>query len=207
MNTHRLFKITILAIVVLLAISAAVPWRSLAAQPVQESVRLRDSVRMAAPAPVAPVPCGPGFQMVNAFQFRTAPPDLLGNFYNDELINPGTLDNFYQAALTLPNNITITGMVVYFCDNNSEKDYCAAIWRFDPSTGNHLALAELCSSGAQDLYRNLIDTSIVEPVIDQQNYSYYVEVGMPPVGSTLRVAAVRIDYAYTAQLPLVTRNH
>jgi hypothetical protein len=188
MNIHQLFKITTLAIVVLLAVTAAVPWRT-----------------QAAPAPAAPVPGGPGFQMVNAYQFRPAFPASTWDYFEGELNNPGPQDSFYEAALSLPNNITITGVVVYFYDN-SEKDLAVGLWRIDPSTGDWIPLAEVGSSGAQDLRRNVADTSIDVPLIDQQNYSYTVEVYIPAAFNTLRLAAVRIDYAYAVHLPLVTKN-
>ena len=184
MNSHRLFKLTVLAVLALLAAVAAVPWRSLAAS-----------------ATAAPVPGGPKFLMVDATQFRAWRPETAAYLSNDELINPGSEGNFYQAGLSLPDNIKITKMVVYFYDNrelDDQDDLVVALWRFDPSTGDHVEMATVASSGAQDQYRNAADTSIIEPAVDQQRYSYYVEVGMPPAGDTLRVAAVRIDYRYRA---------
>jgi len=44
--------------------------------------------------------------------------------------------------------------------------------------------------------RNAADASINEPAVNQQRYSYYLEVIMPPGGDTLRLAAARIDYKY-----------
>lgn len=202
---NRKFFILIVALLVLLIATPAVTWRSSAALAGQEPASPHDLDRSAALAPQAPVPGGPGFQMVNALQFRAHTPDLTAHFYNDELVNPGAMDNFYQAALTLPNHMTITGMVVYFYDNHTD-DLLVALWRFDPSTGDHLEMATVASSGAQDLYLNSADTSILSPLVDQQSYSYYVEVGMPPAGSALRVAAVRIDYAYEVSLPSVAKN-
>lgn len=206
MNNHRLFKLTVLAVIVLFAVAAAAPRHSLAVQPAQSSVDPGDPARMVASAPSAPVPGGPGFQMLNIYQFRPYNPTLAVNIYNDELINPGSESNFYDAALSLPDNVTITKMVVYFYDN-APQDLVVALWRFDPSSGNHLEMATVNSLDAQEQYRNVADTSIIEPAVDQQSYSYYVEVGMPPGGSTLRLAAVRIDYGYEVQLPLVTNNH
>jgi hypothetical protein len=206
MNNHRLFKLSILIIVVVFAVGAGAPGRSSAALPVRGSGGPRDTGRIAASAPADPVPGGPGFLMVNAYQFRPYIPDLSEDYFNDELINPGPGSKFYQAALTLPDNVSITGMVVYFYDN-VPQDLVVALWRFDPSTGNHLEMATVASSGALVQYRNAADTSIIEPGVDQQSYSYYVEAGMPGVGNTLRLAAVRIDYGYQAQLPFVTKNH
>jgi hypothetical protein len=210
MNNHRLFKLTVLAMVVLLVVAAIVPWRSLAARPPQASVGgvvgPHDPARIAASAPADPVEGGPAFQMVNAFQFRSAFPNRTWDYFNGELFNPGPEDNFYEAALSLPNNVTITGMVVYFYDN-SAQDLIVGLWRFDPSTGNSVEMATVASSDAQDQYRNAADTSIIEPTVDQQSYSYVIEVGMYAGNNTLRLAGVRIDYGYAVQLPIVTKNH
>jgi hypothetical protein len=109
----RHLLVLLLAIVVLLAVAAAVPWRWLAAVPAQAPVGPRDPARMAAPAPAsAPVPGGPKFLMVNAFQFRPAFPNRNWDFYNGELNNPGPEDNFFEAALSLPDHIKVTKMVV-----------------------------------------------------------------------------------------------
>jgi hypothetical protein len=97
-------------------------------------------------------------------------------------------------------------MVVYFYDN-SDKDLLVGLWRVDPSTGSQLQMATVASSDAQDQHRNAADTSIIEPLIDQQSYSYIIEVGIQ-AGSfnSLRLAAVRIDYAYEANLPSIANN-
>jgi len=203
---HKYFFPLIVSLMILLVATSAVTWRSSAAQPFQELVELRDPDRLAASAPQAPVPGGPGFQMVNTFQFRSAFPDRNWDYFEGELDNPGPTDNFYEAALSLPNRVMITKMVVYFYDNSSQ-DLLVGLWRVDPSTGSQLQMATVASSDAQDQHRNATDTSIIEPLIDQQSYSYIIEVGIP-AGSfnTLRLAAVRIDYAYAVSLPSVLKN-
>jgi len=144
--------------------------------------------------------------MVNAFQFRSAFPDRTWDYFEGELFNPGPVDNFYEAPLSLPNRVMITKMVVYFYDN-SAQDLLVGLWRIDPSTGNQLQMATVASLDAQDQHRNAVDTSINEPLVDQQSYSYIIEVGMY-AGSfnALRLAAVRIDYAYEVSLPSVANN-
>jgi hypothetical protein len=195
MNNDRRFKPAGLAIVVLLAAAAIVTSGSAATPPGPNVAGPRNPAMAAAPDPDAPVPGGPDFQMVNPFQFRPAFPDCGWEYNNGELDNPGPRDCFYEAALTLPNNVTITKMVVYFYDNY-ESDLLVGLWRVDPSTGTWVAMAEIASEGAQDQYRNVADKSIIEPVVDQRSYSYVVEVGMPAAFNTLRLAGVRIDYAY-----------
>ena len=206
MNNDRRFKPAVLAIVVLLAAAAAVTSGSAAEPPRSGLAGPRNPAPAAAPDPAAPVPGGPAFLMVNPFQFRPAFPDCGLEFSDGELDNPGPRDCFYEAALTLPNNIAITKMVVYFYDN-SEKELLVGLWRVDPSTGDQLQMATVASVDAQDLHRNAADTSILSPLVDQQSYSYIIEVGMP-AGSfnALRLAAVRIDYAYEVSLPSVVKN-
>ncbi len=68
MNRKFFFHL-IVSLIVLLAATSALTWRSSAAQLAQEPVEPRVPDRLAALAPEAPVPGGPGFQMVNAYQF------------------------------------------------------------------------------------------------------------------------------------------
>jgi hypothetical protein len=199
----------VVSLIALLVAAPVVTWRSLAALPDQDSVSgmvgLREPDRMTALAPLAPVPGGPGFQMVNAFQFRSAWPDRTWDYFNGELFNPGPADNFYEAALSIPNKVTITKMVVYFYDN-SAQDLLVGLWRVDPSTGTELEMATVASVDAQDQHRNAADSSIIEPLVDQQSYSYIIEVGMVSGDNSLRLAAVRIDYGYEVTLPSVMKN-
>ena len=178
MNSHRFLKLRIVA-VILFTTALLIPVHSFSAS-----------------AALPAIPGGPKFQMVNAHQFIPYRPETTTYVWNDELVNPGSEDNFNQAALSLPDHIKINKMVVYFYDNNPDKGFCAALWRFDPATGDHLALAELCTidGDALDQYRTAVDTSIVEPWVDQQRYSYYLEVFVQPAGDTVRIGAVRIDY-------------
>jgi hypothetical protein len=188
MRKLRFFMLMVFAIIMLFVMAMAIPHHT-----------------VAAPPPVTPVPGGPTFQMLNAHQFTAYIPTVNGIFFNDELVNNESGSMFYQAALSIPNNITVTKMVVYFYDN-TQADLVVALWRFDPATGDHVEMATVASADFLNQYRNAEDATIVDPTVDQQKYSYYVEVGMPPSGSALRVAAVRIDYGYTSSLPVVIKN-
>jgi hypothetical protein len=205
MNNNRRFKPGVLAIVVLLVATAAVTSGSAATPPGPNGAGPRNLAVAAAPDLAVPVPGGPDFLMVNPYQFRPAFADCGWEYNNGELDNPGPRDCFYEAALTLPNDVTITRMVAYFYDNQ-EQDVLVGLWRVNPSTGEWSAMAGIASEGAQDQYRNAVDKSIVEPVIDQRSYSYLVEVGMPAAFNALRLAGVRIDYAYKPNRPHVSSD-
>jgi hypothetical protein len=204
MNIDRRLKPAVLAIVVLLAAAAAVTSGAAAVPARPDAGGPRNPALAAAPDPGAPVPGGPGYLMVNPFQFRSAFPDRGWGYENGELSNPGPEENFFEAPVTLPNNVTITNMVAYFYDN-TDQGLAVGIWRIDPSTGSWLQMASVSSSGAQDQYRNAANASIIEPAVDQQSYSYLIEAHLPVAWHTLRLAGVRIDYAYTTGLPIVSK--
>jgi hypothetical protein len=150
------------------------------------------------------IPGGPGFQMVSALQFKPWHPETAWDFYYLDLYNPGTEFGSYSAALTLPNNITITRMVVYFYDN-SVNDLNVLIW-FGNQTGGWGQLVNVWSSGAYDGYRTVIDDTIDFPDVDQQSYSYVIEARITADSTNLRLAGVRIDYAFVNDLPLVIKG-
>lgn len=139
-------------------------------------------------------PGEPGFLMVNPLQFRPWSTTDEWAYYGANLYNPGSDFAGYYAALTLPNNVIITQVVVYFLDNSS-SDMRINLLRC-PSLESHCPrMTAIESYGASSEYRfeasNVIDYSEV----DQQNYSYIIEVGIPAGGKEeLRLSAVRIDY-------------
>lgn len=162
-----------------------------------------ESVSLAALREV--VPGGPGFLMISPLQFKPWHPNVMWDFYYLDLYNPGLEYGSYSAALTLPNNINITQVVVYYYDNCA-GDLMMRLWLGDQSGGYGL-MAETYSSGAINGYRTVSDQVINYPKIDQQNYSYILEVQIPNGFSTnLRLAGVRVDYAYLTSLPLVVNG-
>jgi len=197
MNRNRRILLVVIVAALLATTSAQVPalvagmtWRS-----------------AAAPAPDAePVPGGPAFQMVSPFEFRLIDSGGAWAYYGGGLYNPGPGGAFYAAALTLPNNITITKMVVYFYDNSAINLYVTLLRCYTAGLGVD-TMAYVASSGTRDTFGNEADESIDYPVVDQQSYSYSIEVSMPPGGgSDLRLIGVRIDYAYNTGLPLVLND-
>jgi len=65
-------------------------------------------------------------------------------------------------------------------------------------------MAVVSSSGYSAVYSYAETASIVNPVVDQQSYSYLLEVTLPP-SLELRLVGMRIDYAYAASLPITMK--
>lgn len=154
----------------------------------------------------APVPGGPTFLMISSYQFKARSYDAGWSYDGLGLYNLSNGPRSYDAALTLSNKVTITKLVVYFYDN-STSDLTVSLWRGDPATGISSTMATVATSDAQDLYRNLSNTSISDATVDQQSYSYIITVDFPGEDSSLRLVAVRVDYSYGVVLPLVLQNH
>jgi len=68
-------------------------------------------------------------------------------------------------------------------------------------------MASVNSSSGAPGYRYVEDSSIDYPVVDRQSYSYVAEAVLGGGYSlNLRLVHVRIDYVYTAGLPLVSKE-
>jgi hypothetical protein len=70
-------------------------------------------------------------------------------------------------------------------------------------------MAESWPTGAVACYRNIVDDTIVAATVDQQSYSYVLEVVLPAdtvTPTNLRLTGVRIDYGYPIALPVVLKN-
>jgi hypothetical protein len=205
MNRHRRFKLAVLATIVLLAAGSVVTWRLVAAPPGGGVTGPRDPARAAALAPEEPVPGGPGFYAQSAVAFRPLSSSYLWAYYLLELYNPGSGGAEYDLSLSLPNNVTITQFVVYYYDGSS-YDLESTLVRC-PSAGGPCTHMALVNSSGVPSYSYAATSSIAYPGVDQQNYSYVVDLYLPPAGDSLTVASVRIDYAYQVNLPLLTKDH
>lgn len=205
-RSRRLLWIPV-AVAVVLTAALGLAWRSAAAPASQAPAPpLLAEVNPAnAAAPQAPVPGGPSFQMVSAFQFKPRSMSTTWEYKNLDLHNPGSGTSIFDASFTLPNNVTITNMVLYFYDN-SGYNVTAWLYRGDPTTGDWVMMASGASSGAQDAYRYISVSSIENSAVDQQSYSYLLTVEVPPAATSLRLTSVRIDYGHSVDLPLVLSN-
>ena len=208
MNRSRRLVLVLTVAAVLLAAGTALAWRSAAAPAAQAPppAGLAWPSNPDAPGPEAPVPGGPAFQMISGFQFKPRWMGTTWDYQGLDLFNPGPNTSYLDAVFSLPNNVIVTGVVLYYYDN-SGSDLAIWLYRGDVSTGNFSFMADVSTSGAQAQYRNASDTTIDLATVDQQSYTYLVTVEIPPAGSSLRLIGVRIDYAHGVSLPLVLRNH
>jgi hypothetical protein len=155
--------------------------------------------------PDAPVPGGPGFYSQSAFAFRPYPDQNVPYYFSGRtLFNTDTASHSYEAMVSLPQGATITKFVVWYRDNNPSADIWAAISRAaidDSSVGQ---IARVDSSGAVAGVGYGEDTTITDPTVDMQSYTYWVETYLPP-SSGAGIVSFRIDYSYSGYLPLVTK--
>lgn len=156
----------------------------------------------AAQGPDRSVAGGPGFMMVNPLQFRPYESTYQWAYLGANLYNPGSTAAVYEAALTLPDKVTITKVVAYYYDN-SPNNISIRMYRCFISASNCDSMSQMTSSGASTDFRYQAQNVIAYSVIDQQNYSYIIELYIPAAGTNLRLTGVRIDYANTSYLPLI----
>ena len=210
MKRKRVVQLALLATVVLLGVASAMTWRSLAAPPDGEQGGLgalsgSPSARAAAAAPAAPVPGGPGFYAQSSLHFRPYLPLYEYDYAGTDLYNPGTGTGYYEAPLALPNGATITKLVVYYWDNSATLDLTGQLYRVAFDGTGAAPMAVVSSSGYSAVYSYAETASIVNPVVDQQSYSYLLELTLPP-SLDLRLVGMRIDYAYAVSLPIMMKQ-
>jgi hypothetical protein len=208
MNSSRRLRFGLSAAVLLL-VTAAVTWHSFAAPPGNEPAAGLGgqglSPGAAVPASAAPVPGGPGFYSLSAMFFRPYLASPSGYAYTGgDLYNPGTTLAAYEGPVSVPNRATMTRLVAYYWDGSVTEYVNVNLYRISLDTGSVELLAEVYSTG--NAGRGSVETtSIAQPVIDQQSHAYAAEVQIPGnVSTQIRFVGLRIDYAFTTDLPLVT---
>jgi hypothetical protein len=119
-------------------------------------------------------------------------------------ITPGFSSNF-EAPLNLPDGATITALDAYVVDDDATYNVSyVQLWRVNSPTGvtfgtaSNLATAGP-TSGASPNIQLISDVSIATPVVDNQNFYYYVRfgAGFPGTGAVaqnIRLARVLITY-------------
>lgn len=155
-----------------------------------------------------PVPGGPGFIMVSPFSFQPYNKFSEWNYSGGGLYNPSvSMDTYLVAGLTIPHGATITQVTLYYKDDHPEDNISLFFYRGD-ETGMFSPVASLVPDSDSSDYQSYSVNEISNSVIDNQSYSYYLIVSFPPIDSVngeLILTNVRLDYAYTSDLPLVIK--
>lgn len=155
----------------------------------------------------SPVPGGPGFVSLSAAAIIPRSSLYSYDFYGMALYysgGQGIPSAEFMGAIPLPNGATITQFVVYYYDNSSINDIYAILMRTALDSMNGEVMASINSSGAVDGVRSGENTVIANPIIDQQSYSYLVDLILP-ADIDVRLAGIRVDYSYPVHLPLIKK--
>jgi hypothetical protein len=104
----------------------------------------------------------------------------------------------YLAALSLPDGATITALTFALLDNNANSDAAAFILRKNISAGltvfgNLVNVGHAQSSGAGNLVRQFSTTTFHDALIDNNSYTYYVEV----VNCAATIDPIGVQLTYT----------
>lgn len=211
MNTQKYFR-RVLGIIALVFLTLSLTVSNSAAQ-VAGLVSKVASPLTQGPIPVVnrpegggPVPGGPGFVILNGFDFMPYYQTSNYVFSGTLLINNGTMLAFYIAPLHLPQGATINQMVAYYLDQDAGEgiDISIDLLRCDVFLNGCDTIAEIVSIGTTAGFTYAIDPSIDYPIVDNSMYSYAVQVEMP-ASMAIGINAVRIDYTYSVSLPAVVR--
>ncbi len=154
----------------------------------------------------AAVPGGPGFIMLHPTAF--VPMDSATEYQfgpGGVLLNSGSFNGYYVAAVNVPQGATINKVVLYYFDNASDN-IVLTFNAINLDVTAILPLASVTTIGAPPLSGVIGDTTITEHTIDNQSYAYWVEVQIPAgYGTNLTIRGIRIDYSYPVNLPLINK--
>lgn len=115
----------------------------------------------------------------------------------------GTNDEEFAVGLHLPHGAVVNQLRVVVLDNDDFQDIKVRIRRRGIfGTLDTVAMAEVSTSTANASLQELIDSTIGNATIDNQNYSYVVEVdtGESSTGE-IRLYNARVRYTLTSVLP------
>lgn len=151
------------------------------------------------------VPGGPGFIMISPFDFRPRPNDNTWAYSDGSLYNLGANAISMETGLTLPHGATISKVTLYYKDNSAEE--LRLILARGNGSGETEKMLDLKTLDAMTAFRYASLPVSVTPVIDNQNYSYYLYVSLAGnVNMDILLSNVRIDYGYTVYTPSVMKN-
>jgi len=105
------------------------------------------------------------------------------------------------ADFQLPDGQNICKFRLKFRDNDATHDVTATLERKGVADGgnataNPQVMGKVASSGAKVRIRSKTDSSIANPLIDSDNFTYYVRVSLPP-GNTIELIQVCVTVGLT----------
>jgi len=206
MNRTRRVLLVVSVAAMLVAAASALTWLSQARTVHGDEPEGGVMVAQGEPtAASAAVPGGPGFYMCGAPSFTPRYSGYQWAYSQQELRNTGGSPSYWDAPVALPHGATVTKFVLYFDDSSASDDTYAALYRCGLDSGTCITSAFATSSGAPG-YGFAEDGTISVPVIDNQSYVYMAEASLPTT-TAVGLIGVRIDYGFSAKVPLVTKDH
>lgn len=155
-------------------------------------------------APVL-VPGGPGFFSANGLGFQPYPNGTAPiAFSGRSVYNPDTVTHYYEMPVSLPHGAVITQLSIWVYDNDATYDMWATIAKMGQDDSYVQQVGYIASSSASTARRSFVDTTMVDPAVDLQNYAYWIEIGMP-ASNSVQLISIRIDYGFPSYAPVITK--
>ncbi|HEU4717297.1 MAG TPA: hypothetical protein VFU15_05675, partial [Bacteroidia bacterium] len=115
-----------------------------------------------------------------------------------------TAVGYMDAPVHLPDGATVTSVTFYVVDNDGTYNLQPGqLWRNDGSTstsyGNIVQMANVPAPASSNstLVQTSTTSAITSPVIDNQNYTYYLRWGTQQNNANMRIVKVLITYTVT----------
>jgi hypothetical protein len=153
----------------------------------------------------APVPGGPGFISIGAYEFKPYSQSIAYDYTGGRLYNKATTTEVFLAPVHLPHGAIVTQVVLYYVDNGP-SDIRVYLWA-NPlnSPSADIRLADMTTSGASADPRTMIINNFPNGNgIDNQSNAYMISLDLPSE-SSYRIGGARIDYAFSVNLPAVIK--
>ncbi len=105
----------------------------------------------------------------------------------------------FRCSVDLPDGATVTG-VSFGVQDDSVDDASCELWRTNTATsiGDETLMAATSSSGTPGATK-ITSTSISAPVIDNANYTYFVQCDISGSDTTMGLYGANIAYTVSAQ--------
>jgi len=115
-----------------------------------------------------------------------------------------TVVGYMDAPVNLPDGATVLSVTFFVVDNDGTYNLQPGqLWRNDASTatsyGNVVQMANVPIPGNSNstLVQSTTTNAITNPVIDNQNYMYYLRWGTQQANANMRIVKVLITYTVT----------